>query len=286
MSDYETLSLFPKRDPDEVLADALREHGEPIASFCLFSGGNDSTVVAHRCRDWYDELVHIDTGTAVPGVRAFVETFAGWIGKPLRVYEAPRDEYRRMVLGSDTPRPNGGPDVGAGFPGPAQHGTCYARLKERQVRRLIRDAQAECRRGRGARVLLITGLRRSESERRRARAESHRKGAQVWVNPLIDWTHRDMHLYRERHGLPTSDVAALLHRSGECNCGAFAAPGERAELAALYPEWFEETIGSLERAAAAVGLPCRWGERPGDPVENAGEMCSDCQLRLSVEAAA
>ena len=84
-----------------------------------------------------------------------------------------------------------------------------------------------------------------------------------------------------------SDVAALLHRSGECNCGAYAAPGEREELQALYPEWFDATIGALEREAQAAGLAqCVWGARQDGVALAADEpMCSDCQLRIEDGAA-
>lgn len=135
------------------------------------------------------------------------------------------------------------------------------------------------------RIMLLSGTRRQESARRmRTQANRYRcRGAQLWVNPLLDWTNDQMRRYREEHELPQSDVAALLHRSGECNCGCFAEPGEREMLKSLWPEWFEETIGSLEREALEMGLgACRWGERPpniplqdGKPVE----MCSSCLLR-------
>lgn len=276
------LAFLPKRVPDDVIAEA-REGENVIASYCLFSGGNDSTVVAHRCREHYEALIHIDTGTAVPGVRDFCEEFAEWLGKPLSILTTPRDEYRRIVLGSDKPRAGGKPDLALGFPGPAMHGTCYTRLKERQVEYLVRYAKLG-QNDRFARVLLITGLRRAESARRRGRAEVTRKGAQIWCNPLIDWTARDMWDYRELHmqDAPTSDVAAILHRSGECNCGAYAAPGEREELQALYPDWFDATIGALEREAVAAGLDsCVWGGRPdGGAVAVDEPLCSDCQLRI------
>jgi len=263
------LSFIPKRVPDDVIAEA-REGQNVIASFCLFSGGNDSTVVAHRCKDDYEALIHIDTGTAVPGVRDFCEEFAAWLGKPLSILTNTPDTYREIVFKLD------------GFPGPAQHNRCYNRLKERQVEALVRDSKLG--HPRHARVLLITGLRRAESARRSGRQEITRRGAQLWCNPLIDWTARDMWDYRDLHmkGAPMSDVAALLHRSGECNCGAYAALGEREELQALYPEWFDSTIGALEREAKAAGLAqCVWGARQdGSPLANDELMCSDCQLRI------
>lgn len=280
------LSFSPKRVPDEVIAEA-REGENVIAAYCLFSGGNDSKVVAHRCRDHYESLVHIDTGTAVPGVRDFCEEFAAWLGKPLLIMTTPPQEYRRMVLGSDTLRKGGKPDIPLGFPGPPQHGSCYTRLKGRQVEALVRHSKlSQPISDRYARVLLLTGLRRAESARRRGRAEITRKGSQVWCNPLIDWTARDMWDYRDTHmrDAPTSDVAALLHRSGECNCGAFAAPGEREELMALFPEWWHETMGLLEQEAEAMGLvSARWGSWKADAFADddlVGEMCSDCQLRI------
>jgi hypothetical protein len=41
-------------------------------------------VLAHRCREQYDGLAFIDTGTAVPGVAKFAHDFARWVNKPLR----------------------------------------------------------------------------------------------------------------------------------------------------------------------------------------------------------
>jgi hypothetical protein len=105
------------------------------------------------------------------------------------------------------------------------------------------------------------------------------------ANPLIDWTNEDCRLYAAEHEIPESPVAALLHKSGECNCGSFAAPGEREMLQALWPDWFENTIASLEREAEAAGIPaCRWGERPGVPGFNPGALCTDCQLQFDEDA--
>ncbi|HTZ65623.1 MAG TPA: hypothetical protein VMB51_16100 [Solirubrobacteraceae bacterium] len=70
-----------KQTPDELIALARAEH-KPVATCCLFSGGNDSTVLAHRCREHYDGLAWIDTGTAVPGVETFVREYAEWIEQP------------------------------------------------------------------------------------------------------------------------------------------------------------------------------------------------------------
>jgi 3'-phosphoadenosine 5'-phosphosulfate sulfotransferase (PAPS reductase)/FAD synthetase len=178
------------------------------------------------------------------------------------------------------PKCDGTGRVPFGFPGPAQHARAYTRLKERQIEAALKDTKAG--QPRRSRVMFLTGVRRAESARRATRHPITRRGGAVFVNPLIDWTDTEMDTYRAGHALPESDVAALLHRSGECNCGSFAAPGEREMLRSLWPDWFERTIASLEREAEAAGIPaCRWGERPPDGLTGeVGPMCSSCELRL------
>src|SRR5215469_5798118 len=82
-----------------------------------------------------------------------------------------------------------------GFPGPMGHGMMYRRLKERAVYRLTRDHKER----RGDRLGLVAGIRRAESERRRARGEMDVKRAQVWISPLIKWTARERDDYIEQH---------------------------------------------------------------------------------------
>jgi 3'-phosphoadenosine 5'-phosphosulfate sulfotransferase (PAPS reductase)/FAD synthetase len=268
--------------PDEIVSLAESRHNI-VARFCLFSGGNDSSVVAHRSREHYDTLVHINTGTALPGVEEFCHEFAAWLEKPLIVLRTPFSEYRRLVLGSDTPRANGKPDQPLGFPGPGNHGACYWRLKQARLEELMRSCKKRYSR---ERILLITGIRRSESQKRSKREpiRFNNKNPGIWVNPLIDWDATDMLDYRERHGIPQSDVAALLHKSGECNCGAYAPKGERETLIALYPEWWAETMGPLEDEAAQAGLTVtRWGQgQLPKGVRNVGgfPMCDDCELTV------
>lgn len=284
---YEQPALIAPESAESIVARADAEAGPFNARVALFSGGNDSTVLAHAMRDQYDELVHVDTGTAVEDangrnlVRAFAEGFAGWLGKPLRVYEAPPGTWERLVVGGWDERR--GRDVQAlGFLGPMQHTRAYVELKERALDQMRGELKGSDRRGR---VLALTGVRRGESQRRRARAEITRRGSLVFCNPLTHWTNAEMARYRATHRLPQSDVAAILHRSGECNCGAYATPEEREELRAWFPEWFERKIAPVERRAEALGLPVtRWGSGRdllnARAAEAAGELCSDCQLRF------
>lgn len=314
--------LVADRSPEQIVEAALNDPDNTpwLARWCLFSGGHDSTVVAHRCAGLYDGLAHIDTGTALPGVRDFVEAYAAALGRPLVVLEA-GDAFRRMVLGTDAwwtayrswavsvelpwrsaqarrafndaERRKAGrglaPQMPMGLLGPAGHSFAYQRLKERQLDALVRDTRRE----RGARrlrerVALLSGVRVDESQRRKMTTAAvgayERRGNTVWVNPLYQWSNVAMREYRREHDLPESDVAALLHRSGECNCGAFATPGEREQLRSLWPEWWWSTIAPLEEACEALGLPSRWGERPaGAKVTRGGRLCASCnQLTLEM----
>jgi 3'-phosphoadenosine 5'-phosphosulfate sulfotransferase (PAPS reductase)/FAD synthetase len=180
-----------------------------------------------------------------------------------------------------------------GSPGRVLTGRAYNRLKERQLMRLLRESKTG--HPRSARVLFLSGIRRAESRRRSKREAINRLPgkAAVFAAPLIDWTGQEMRRYRREHQLPESPAAALLHRSGECNCGAFAkADGERAMLKALYPEFFAG-IERLENEAKRAGIRwCRWGgydpqgNRAGERSrERTGLLCEGCEGRQRRPAA-
>jgi 3'-phosphoadenosine 5'-phosphosulfate sulfotransferase (PAPS reductase)/FAD synthetase len=310
----EQLGLLGGEDPDALVRRARRRWG-PIATYCLFSGGDDSTVLAHRCAEHYETLVFIDTGIAIPGVETFVREYAEWLGKELIVKRS-GDAYRTLVLGDERwwrryrvegkglslegfrarDRARHGQSEGSvratgyrlgyypwGFPGIGGHGKAYARLKERRLEELI--AQAKEGHPRSAAVMLLSGVRRAESARRSRYQPLTERGAGKYVNPLIDWSAAQMARYRAEQGLPRSDVAALLHRSGECNCAARGSWWEeRALIAALWPAWFARTIEALEAEAEELGIRwCRWGgfdlqgNRAGaEGPEEPGPLCASC----------
>lgn len=281
------LSAFEMEGPDDWVRMAKERWG-PIKTFCLFSGGGDSAVLAHRCREHYDSLLFIDTNTAVPGVVEFVQEFAAWIGKPLEIRSA-GDAYRKMVL------------EGHGFPGKGnrQHAKAFSRLKERPIRSMkneVKEAVSGSRHS-SANVLFLSGIRRDESNRRSNLDVFSSDGSCRYVNPLIEWTNDRMEQYKEQFQIPKSDVSALLHRSGECNCGAFETEGEREMLESLWPEWWRETIAPLEAECEAQGQRwCRWGGYDLDGNQAAGAdsleadetgvfLCSGCvqQMAMAVE---
>lgn len=245
----------------------------PVKTYVLLSGGNDSTTLAHLVCSMVDAAVHIRTGIGIPQTSAFVRDTCSRLGLPLIELVTPPEVYRNIVLGTKSP----------GFPGPSQHYITYHRLKAGRLQNLQRDHAK-----RGERILLVSGVRSHESKRRMLSIGGYehqgphgRLGKCAWANPIVHWTSMDMNNYREAFRVPRSPVADLLHKSGECLCGAFAQKGELNEIAFWYPET-AAYIRGLEVEAQVLGKRhSTWGYRNGQrPSKPPGPLCSDCQLRF------
>lgn len=292
---HEQQSRLFGRSPLDVVRAAIAAHPNVIGRYALFSGGEDSVTLAHwlwthaldgthlphddRSCDadrLIDGLLHVDTGTGLRETAQFVDEFAAQYAIPLIHHAAPHGEYERLVLRL------------GGFPGPAKHGETQQRLKERQFNRFVTAVKAG--HPRGARVMLFTGKRASESaQRAKTTVEiDTTKPGRVFVAPLIDWTRADMRAWRAQHEVPISDVSALLHTSGECYCGSQAKPGELHDLAWAYP-YKAQDLERLQRWAQLLGLDRdRWGTRlAGETTTSTGPLCDECaQTSLLEELAA
>lgn len=265
----------------DFIADAIDRHvthdGRMVAAtVALFSGGNDSTTLAHMLRGEVDYAAHANTTIGIEQTRDFVRNTCEEWGLPLIERKPPResDHYRALVIAQ-------------GFPGPAMHFKMFQRLKERalmQVRsELVSDPRKE-------RVVFIAGRRRNESQRRAHVPISERRGSVVWVSPLVHWTKLDLTTYRLMAGdVPHNAASDLIHMSGECLCGAFAAPGEREEI----DYWFPLALDEIRELEALIAdrddIPEHrktwgWGADPakkaleGAPSKS-GLLCSSCDDR-------
>lgn len=273
-------SLFDEITLEELEAMAVetiikaKEQFKPVATYALFSGGNDSTAMMLLMRDHVDAAVHISTGigitdkgrSALDHVRSCCEQWK----LPLIVLETPPAVYRKIVLRDD--KPNGG------FPG--RHDITYHLLKNQRLQEFQRDQSKK-----GERILLVSGVRKGESTRRRTGVASEiiegprgRLTRCCWVKPITYFTKSHLLAFRQKHELPQCDGAAYLHKSGECLCGAFPQPFDLAELTF----WFPETgayIRSLEVEAERMGKPyCKWGVGHGKKGKAPGPLCSSCEL--------
>jgi 3'-phosphoadenosine 5'-phosphosulfate sulfotransferase (PAPS reductase)/FAD synthetase len=257
----------------------LRDNREVAAIVTLFSGGNDSTVLAHLFRERATHAGHANTTIGIEQTREFVRnTCAEW-GLPLleRTSKSEADSYRSLVLDQ-------------GFPGPGHHFKMFQRLKERAIEQMQRELVGNPYR---QRVIFLAGRRRDESQRRAAIPESERNRSKVWVSPLVNWTKLDLNTYRLMHDdVPVNEVSDLIHMSGECLCGAFASPGERAEVSAWFPDVFE-VIAALEAEIAdRDDIPVHrrtwgWGADPAvvratrTKASKTGALCTSCDDRFA-----
>lgn len=195
----------------------------------LYSGGNDSTTVAHLFRKQTSTAIHANTGVGIEQTRQFVrDTCAAWDLPLIEKKPDDADSYRTYVLEN-------------GFPGPAQHYRMYQRLKERCLRKARREIVGN---GRRQRVIFLAGRRRSESKRRADIVAAERVDSVIWISPMVLWTKLDLMTYRLMAGdVPVNEVSDLIHMSGECLCGSFA---EKDELE-MIGDYFPENRAEIER---------------------------------------
>ena len=251
-----------------AIEQALAEY-QPACLLALFSGGHDSVTSTHIATQQpaFRAVVHINTGIGIEETREYVRQVCRDQGWPLIEECAPAGWYDQNCLAKGMPG------------GPMQHGIMYQRLKDDQVRAVVR----RFKRRTGDTVGLVTGVRKSESERRmRVHPEPViRERAQLWINPILDWTAGDVNDYMAAVGLPRNPVVDKLHRSGECLCGALADPLELDWIAYWYPD-VASRIRSLEHECFKRQLPYRWGTKPSQPFEPDQLMlplCQDCPTR-------
>lgn len=275
----------------DLLDLAIEKHvtndGRMVAAVViLFSGGNDSTVLAHLFREQAHCAAHANTTIGIEATREFVRNTCEEWGLPLLERSASfpeRNSYRALVLDQ-------------GFPGPGHHFKMFQRLKERVIEQvqheLVNNPYRE-------RVVFLAGRRRDESARRASIPEMERRGSRVYVSPLIHWTALDLNTYRLMCAagtlpggpVPVNEVTGLIHMSGECLCGSFASAGEREELRLWFPDVVAEIEALEDEIASRDDIPeyrrhWGWGADPellkhsrARP-SRVGLLCSSCEDRF------
>lgn len=249
----------------EIVGRAIAEHN-PSHIFGLFSGGNDSACSTHLIsrHPRFTRAARFDTTIGIPESRAHALQVAQDFQWRLIEYSPPV-AYRDLVLKH-------------GFPGPGAHSFMYINLKERCVDRLVREHKQKW----NDRIMLVTGVRLSESERRMGHVEEIvRDGCSLWVAPIAHWDDDDKIEYMRRYNLPRNPVTDRLCMSGECLCGAFAKKEELLDIELAYPVT-AAVIHGLQREAEAAGVHAKWGTRkPGTRKKPTmgGMLCKSCNQK-------
>lgn len=254
---------------EDILERAIDKH-DPVQVFAMFSGGDDSLASTHFVMERVPdaEVLHINTGIGIPQTREYVRETCDKYGWPL-VEEKPQDvQYEDFVKEH-------------GFPGPSAHLYAYVWLKERPLNNVVKRYKND----RLDEVLLCTGVRKSESDRRMGNVEPiNKRGSKIWTAPITDWQRGDLEAYRERFDLERNPVAEMLHMSGECLCGAYAGPDEFEQIDFFFPD-VADRIRRIEDMVEAEGHNrCRWGNRQklGDDqaeLTDFAPMCTGCEVK-------
>lgn len=280
--------LFPLQTVPDLVTEAhgivarCKERFKPVATFGMFSGGNDSTTMIRLLHKQMDAAVHIVTGIGIASTTEHVVRVCEDLGLRLIILKTDPSVYEKIVLRGKFTRRDGTEAIGKGFVGPNQHYITYHFLKQLRMSELQRDYSKN-----GERLLLVSGVRRKESKRR-ARSvgkKEWRDGGDhgirrcIWANPLVNCDGREMIALKEAFDVPSCEANALIHKSGECLCGAFAKPGELEEIEFWFPA-VGKRIRELEKEAEKAGKPyCKWGHGKvigeSKPV---GPMCQGCGL--------
>ena len=258
-----------KRIALETISEACETH-RCTKVFALFSGGDDSLAALRVAREHpcFRAAVHCNTGIGVEATREFARETCRELRCPLIEFKA-----------TENVKANGEPDpqiyeqmvMEYGFPGPTKfgHGKMYVRLKDRGIRRLLREHTDG-----KENVVLASGCRREESTRRMGTSERIHQGEfvsstgrinekrRIWVNHIIDWTKAQTLTFSRSCVLRRNPVSELIGKSGECLCGAFAKEGELDELCSHdLTRPIGQYLRDLEQRVIAAGFPWKWHER-------------------------
>lgn len=259
-----------------VIDDAITDHGPagcvtPV--YGCMSGGHDSmaaTLVAAEHPN-FSGVIHLNTGIGIVETRDYVRKTCdarGWTLYEVRAKEDCGENYDALVLER-------------GFPGPGHHQKMWQRLKERGIEFFFRHHVP-----RPSRAILVSGRRRDESVHRMigmpSGKTSDRKYRRVFAAAIHDLTACDVSTFLQDLGVGRNAVVDLLHKSGECLCGAYAAPGELAELGLWYPS-VARRILALQERVLEKGFPWGWEGRPPhggfDTSQQVLPFCSSCHFR-------
>lgn len=250
-------------DAERIITSAVNIY-KPSHIVCLFSGGYDSMVASDIAARWARlyghsltvRVVSVDTLLSVDGWREFVTGTARLRRWPHLIWDNPNPEwYEQDVLAHGFPYTR------------VMHRIMYIMLKERAIKEVLKHYKKFWH----DRVMFVTGIRRDESPERWGTVEHEKRKADVWCNPLVNWTRGDLEDYRLTYGLPDNPFYDTVGGSGDCQCnwGNFIALSELAKYSPRLAAWLYDLN---ERVKAIHGWG--WDEVPSKQLlaERAGQL--------------
>lgn len=211
-----------------------------------FTGGGDSLTVLHLMVDSGIPFkpFFCNTGIGIKEQWEFIRRYCKVLNLELIEQTPVYKTYKQMILTN-------------GFPGPSAHLIMFSNLKEKSIK-YINDLY-------NGKAVFITGVRISESERRKINVTSEiqfdPKQKIKWCNPIMNWDDDDKEEYLENKGIKQSPVSELIGFSGECLCGAYAKKGELDRIQTFFPDTAKEII-DLQNILFDIGFTWGWNESP------------------------
>lgn len=255
------------------------EHWKPNWIFLLYSGGYDSVCSTHLAWAWAKVVPHgrvkvisLDTGVAADGWREYVTLMGLREGWTHEIWNNPNPDFY-----IENAREYGFP-----YTKQMHWQMMYRNLKERTLDAVRRAHKVNAR----DRCMLVSGMRRDESDERRNTPEWLEDGAGLWVSPLVNWTSRQVYEYRVARSFEPNPFYETVGGSGDCECnwGQFTnidtLERHSPKLAAKIRPVHEECLvkfgyGYGERASAAL-IAERAGQMVMPGIEPVMNLCASC----------
>lgn len=225
---------------------------KPYKICIMFSGGDDSLTVLALCihlKIPIDFLIHANTGTGIKRTNDFVKESSKKFNIDL-IESHPKKSFREIV-------------IERGFYGNnlQAHTLAYRDLKGKPFRKAISENIRHRKRNR--RILLLSGARMLESQRRSKTAKNFINinpdiKSNIWVNLIHKWSKDDCIEFLDSMNVKRNPISKDWKHSGECNCGTTAKRSQLYDLSKFCPETFNMLI-DIENEVLKKGFPWGWG---------------------------